>query len=314
MKKDEMKKLSEVYNVVGGDGNVLFDKKISSLVINGNRVLSKNEVHGIHIHHKELSDGVKVIIVVDENVKIDGPVHLCFGMLPKNGKQMIKSEFIVGNNSSVNFVAHCFFPNAKKIVHLMDSKVLVGENAEMTYRETHYHSESGGTRVHPKIRGVIKKGGRLFEEFRLTEGRVGELKIDYEVVQEEKSSCELLAKVYGKKGDKIDVSEIINLNGKYASGTAKTRIVLVNGAKGNVTGEVNGNAPLVRGHIDCHEIVEGKGSKAMSMPKISVKDPTARVTHEAAIGRINKKVLETLMSRGLSEEEAIDFVVNGILK
>jgi hypothetical protein len=38
------------------------------------------------------------------------------------------------------------------------------------------------------------------------------------------------------------------------------------------------------------------------------------VTHEAAIGRVDKKQVETLMARGLEEEKAIDLVISGMLK
>jgi len=196
----------------------------------------------------------------------------------------------------------------------MDANVHIGENAKMSYLEEHYHSERGGTWVYPKLRGEIKKGGKLSEEFKLTRGRAGILKIDYEIKQGEKSTCELLTKVYGKKRDRIEIREALYLNGRYAAGTAKSRIVLLDNAFGSVFGEIAGNAVYTKGHVDCHEVVQGKGAKASSTPQISVKNSLARVTHEAAIGRINKKELETLMARGLTEDEAVNIIVNGLLK
>jgi Fe-S cluster assembly scaffold protein SufB len=38
------------------------------------------------------------------------------------------------------------------------------------------------------------------------------------------------------------------------------------------------------------------------------------VTHEAAIGTVNRKELETLMARGLSEKEAVDLIIRGMLQ
>jgi uncharacterized protein len=46
---------------------------------------------------------------------------------------------------------------------------------------------------------------------------------------------------------------------------------------------------------------------------VIVRDDQARVTHEAAIGTVNKKELETLMSRGLDEDEAVDVIIRGML-
>jgi Fe-S cluster assembly scaffold protein SufB len=45
-----------------------------------------------------------------------------------------------------------------------------------------------------------------------------------------------------------------------------------------------------------------------------VRDDQARVTHEAAIGSVSKKELETLMARGLDEEEAVDIIIRGMLR
>jgi hypothetical protein len=37
------------------------------------------------------------------------------------------------------------------------------------------------------------------------------------------------------------------------------------------------------------------------------------VTHEAAIGSVDSKQLQTLMSRGLTEEKAVDLIIQGLL-
>jgi Fe-S cluster assembly scaffold protein SufB len=42
--------------------------------------------------------------------------------------------------------------------------------------------------------------------------------------------------------------------------------------------------------------------------------PPAKVTHEAAIGSVDKRQMETLMAHGLTPEEAVDVIVKGILK
>lgn len=65
--------------------------------------------------------------------------------------------------------------------------------------------------------------------------------------------------------------------------------------------------------MDCAEIIQGN-VQAKAIPIVNVTNEFAKVTHEAAIGRIDKKQVETLMSRGLEEEEAIDIVVSGMLK
>ena len=53
---------------------------------------------------------------------------------------------------------------------------------------------------------------------------------------------------------------------------------------------------------------------AKAIPIVSVIHPLAKVTHEAAIGSVDKRQMETLMSHGLTPEEAVDVIVKGILR
>ncbi len=308
------KTVKDAFEKAGENPDVFSDKGIASLVINSNKTLFKNEIRGIKIEQKSFENGVDIVVSVQDNTIIEKPVHLCFGMLPKEGKQIINSKFYIGKNSKVSFLAHCSFPNAENIQHLMNSEVHLKENAVMEYLEQHYHSESGGVFVKPVLRGVLEKGASLREEFKIVKGQVGKLHIDYSLELRERAGCDITTKVFGKARDDITVNESLFLNGKYAGGTLKSRIVLTDHAKGNVLGLIEGNAPYSKGHIDCHEIVQGNFASAESSPIIRVKNPLARITHEAAIGRINKKELETLMARGLSEEEAVNMIVRGVLR
>jgi len=311
---NEFREIVQAYSKAGGETEGLLDSHFGSLVISGDKVLGVNEIQGLRITHRQIKDGVAVKVYVARGVKIPRPVHLCFGMLPQEGRQVIKTEFFIGDKAEVRFLSHCSFPNAVHIEHIMDARVHVGKGARMSYVEGHFHSESGGTFVYPKVRGTVEKGGRLYEEFRLNNGRAGVLQIDYRIHQNEKSTTELITKVSGKADDKIEVKETLYLDEEYAAGTAKSRLVLLDSAQANVLGVVAGNAPYTRGHIDCQEIVQGENAVATSTPKIVANNPLATITHEAAIGRIDKKELETLMSRGLIEEQAIDLIVQGILK
>jgi len=309
---EDLERMKEAYSTAGGNESALEDPKVGSIVIDHNRVLSKREVPGLRIEHQETTDGVNVRVTVSEVLK--KPVHLCFGMLPQEGRQVIESEFIIKDGAKAEFISHCIFPNAQKIEHLMNSKVIVGKNSGMTYKEEHYHSSKGNVITKPFLRGRILEGGSLFEEFKLVNGMVGELDIDYEVDQEAGSVCDLTTKVYGRDNDRIEIREALHLNGERASGTANSRIFLRDSANASVLGEVEGNAAHARGHVDCQEILYGSNAKASSTPMISVSHPLAKVTHEAAIGRVDKKELETLLARGLSEDQAVNMIVRGLLR
>jgi hypothetical protein len=235
-------------------------------------------------------------------------------VLPEEGLQEITLKVEAQAGSEVNVIAHCIFPNAVKVIHKMDADINIGDNAKFSYHETHYHGDFGGVKVIPKAKVKVSRGGIFNSTFALTQGCVGLLDYDFEVFGEEKSVTELLVKVFGKKEDDINILEKIHLDGKEARGLAKSRLVLNDNAKAVVRGETYGNAPFARGHVDCLEIVNGEGVTARAIPAVYVNDKQAKVTHEAAIGSIDKKQLQTLMARGLNEEEAVDVIVRGILK
>lgn len=303
----------KAYERAGGSPHFLRSPKVASLVVSGNQVLGANEVAGVHLFSEQLPDGVRAQVIVDPGIRLDRPVHLCFGVIPKEGVQRILSEFEIGDGASAEFVAHCTFPNAEKVLHLMEAKVHVGRGARMKYSETHYHGESGGIEVAPRARVLVDEGGAFITEFALTSGRVGRLDFDYVVDVDAQGTAELTTKAYGYGTDTISVKETIRLNGEGARGLAKARIAVRDRARSEVLGKTEGNAPFTRGHVDCVEVVRDEAT-ATAVPTVSVSDPRAFVTHEAAIGTVDKKELETLMARGLDEERAVDVIIRGMLE
>jgi Fe-S cluster assembly scaffold protein SufB len=304
----------DAYEKAGGDKSALQSKDVTKLVVHENKVLANDGIKGLKIETRETESGVDVNFTVEKGAKIPHPVHLCFGLLPKEGLQEIIMKVNARENSEVSVIAHCIFPNAVKVIHKMDADINIGANAKFDYKETHYHGEDGGIEVIPKARVKVGKGGVWQSTFALSQGLVGKLDYDFEVTCQEKAIAELVVKAYGKGSDDIKVCEKIYLNGTGARGLAKSRLVLSDKAKAEVRGETYGNAPYARGHVDCMELVNGTEAVARAIPIVSVTDDKAKVTHEAAIGSIDRKQVETLMARGLDEDEAVDVIVRGILR
>ena len=310
----EYQGIVDAYQKAGGDRSALLGKATARLVIHENRVLDESGVDGLRIETKETGTGVEVYLVIEEGVKIPRPVHLCFGILPQEGLQEIILKVDAQDSSEVNVIAHCIFPNAVKVIHKMDADIEIGNNARFDYKETHYHGESGGIEVIPKAKVRVGRGGLWQSTFALSQGLVGKLDYDFEVFCQAKGIAELVVKAYGKGHDDIRIWEKIHLDGAGARGLAKSRLVLSDKARAEVRGETYGNAPDARGHVDCIELVNGTEAVARAIPIVSVTDGRAKVTHEAAIGSIDKKQVETLMARGLDESEAVDVIVKGILR
>ncbi|MDR9500737.1 MAG: SufD family Fe-S cluster assembly protein [Desulfurivibrionaceae bacterium] len=310
---DALDQMMAAFAAAGGDRAVLADADTAHLMVDGHRILSSRGIEGIEVVARETPSGLSATVRVRQGVRITRPVHLCFGMLHKKGSQHVRMAVQVEKDASVSFIAHCIFPGAEEVIHTMDADVVVGEGAEMHYVESHFHGLAGGVEAIPKAVINVAENGRYLGEFNLVSGRVGRLAIDYLVQVQKNGVVELLARVFGHGSDSIDVREKVVLAGENARGLIKTRVAVEDEASAEITGITEGNAAGARGHVDCMEIVKDHGV-ASAIPLVRVTNPLAKVTHEAAIGSVDKKQLETLMLHGLSPEEAVEVIVRGMLR
>jgi len=73
-------------------------------------------------------------------------------------------------------------------------------------------------------------------------------------------------------------------------------------------------AENARNYTQCDSLLMGDQCSAHTFPYIEVKNPTARVEHEATTSKISDDQLFYLQSRGLSAEDGVSMVVNGFCK
>ena len=78
--------------------------------------------------------------------------------------------------------------------------------------------------------------------------------------------------------------------------------------------KVLAGAEGARNHTQCDSLLMGPDCAAHTFPYIEVKHPGAQVEHEATTSRIGEDQLFYLRSRGLSEEDAVNLIVNGFCK
>jgi hypothetical protein len=309
----EFEAILDAYRQAGGDPNALQVPEVATLVVSANQVLVAHATEGITFDAQELPHGVKARIIVAPGAHIERTVHLCFGMLPAEGLQEIIADYEIGTGARVEFLAHCTFPNAMQLEHRMDARMHIGAGATMKYTEMHFHGPHGGITVRPHATVSVDEGAQFITTFGLTHGRAGALEFDYTVDVAARGLAELTTKAYGIEQDVITVRELVRLNGEGARSLAKTRAAVRDEATSQVLTTTEASAPGARGHMDCIEIVRGR-AVARNVPVVVVYDDRAQVTHEAAIGTVNRKELETLMARGLDEEAAVDVIVRGMLR
>jgi len=309
LKQDE---LYEIFDTTGVDHGVLQDPEAAHLVVHYNKVLGAHLLPGLHVDVTEREEGIDAKIRLDDGVVIEKPVHICFGMLPEKGLQKIIMDVETGKKSSISIYAHCTFPFALDIKHIMDAKICIGEDSSYKYFERHIHGSKGGVKVHPKARVKLDKGAFFRTEFELIKGRVGLIDIDYETECGEQSTMEMTARISGIGDDVIKIRETGILSGEGARGVLTSRVAVRGNSRAEVFNKLTATAPYARGHVDCKEIIQDNAS-ASATPIVEVLNPKAHVTHEAAIGSVDAKELETLMSRGLTEDEAVELIIQGLL-
>jgi Fe-S cluster assembly protein SufB len=73
-------------------------------------------------------------------------------------------------------------------------------------------------------------------------------------------------------------------------------------------------AENARNHTQCDSLLIGDRCGAHTFPYMEVKNPSARVEHEATTSKIGEDQLFYCRQRGLSEEEAVSMLVNGFCK
>lgn len=299
--------------MVGAEPAILDDLRIAHVVAQGHHILSHRTVPGLRVDLEETPDALIGRMTIEAGAQIDQPIHMCFGLAHPTGVQQIKIDVRVNEGAKARVLSHCLFPLAKAAEHQMQAVMEIGPGASLTYSEGHYHGPHGGMHVLPHATIKIGKGARYFSDFSLLSGSVGSLDIDYLVEVEEEGIAELNAKIFAHKTDHIMLKEAVMLRGERSRGLIKTRVVLEDRAQAEITGITEAYAKGARGHVDCMEIVQGE-AHASAIPIVRVFHPEAKVTHEAAIGSVDKKELETLMARGLAPEQAVELIVSGILR
>jgi Fe-S cluster assembly protein SufB len=74
------------------------------------------------------------------------------------------------------------------------------------------------------------------------------------------------------------------------------------------------SATGARNYTQCDSLLIGGECGAHTIPYVEVKNRTARVEHEATTSRIDEDQLFYCRQRGLSEEDAVNLIVNGFCK
>jgi hypothetical protein len=303
----------DITGSAGIESDIFKQKDIAHLLIHHDQVVGKHAVEGLEINTKHIENGIKIHLRLKQGTKVKNPVQMCFGMMPEKGTQRIELDAVIEKDAHIEVLAHCTFPNAENVKHLMDATLTLEENASYKYYERHIHSDKGGVQVIPKAKINLGKHARYVSDFELLKGRVGLIDIDYETNCDAYSKLEMNARVNASHDDIVKIKEIGHLNGAQSHGVLLSRVAVRDQAQAEIYSELTASAPYARGHVDCKEIVKDHGVVS-AIPIVKVNHPKAHITHEASLGSVDSKQLQTLMARGLTEDDATDLIIQGLLQ
>jgi len=91
--------------------------------------------------------------------------------------------------------------------------------------------------------------------------------------------------------------------------------VLMDKSSSNYVGKIiiEKDAQQTSSYLEDNILVVGEGTNNISQPILEIEADDVRASHGATTGRINKDQLFYLQSRGLSEEEAQEVIIEGFL-
>ena len=304
IERDLLQKVADLHDVPEGAYNIRE---------NGQSV-ARSSTKNIEIVTKteEGKPGIDIIIQpYTKNQSVHIPV-----ILSKSGlKESVYNDFYIGEGADVLIIAGCGIHNCgnQNSEHSGIHTFHVGKNAKIKYVEKHYaQGEGTGEKImNPTTEIYIDEGGSMEMETTQIKG-VDSTKRITTAKLAKNASLVVKEKLYthGKQTATTDFT--VDLNGEGSSADLVSRSVAAENSHQAFTAVINGNDKCT-GHSECDAIVMDNAT-VTALPALTDNNVDAELIHEAAIGKIAGEQLIKLMSLGLDEAQAEEYIIQGFLK
>lgn len=100
------------------------------------------------------------------------------------------------------------------------------------------------------------------------------------------------------------------------SSTIISKSVSAHGGRSSYRGLVTvlPSAPNARSRVECDALILDEASRSDTYPTMKINESSAQIEHEATVSKIGEEKLFYLMSRGLTEVEAMSLIVSGFIE
>lgn len=228
---------------------------------------------------------------------------------------LVYNDFYIEPGADVTIVAGCSVCSngCDASEHHGIHRFFLGENAHVLYLEKHVGTGEGtGERIiNPETEVYGEPGSYMEIETTQIRGVDSTNRISKAELKE-RASIEIREKIltHGKQYARTEFT--VDLNGDGSSARLISRSVATEDSSQLFVSNMRGNADCA-GHSECDAILMDNG-RVSAKPEIHANHLDAKLIHEASIGRIAGEQLMKLMSLGLTEKEAEEWIIQGFLK
>jgi Fe-S cluster assembly scaffold protein SufB len=243
-------------------------------------------------------------------VIVDDPVQSCLYITKERFSQNVHNIVIVEEGAQMHIITGCATaPHLISGLHIGISEFYVKKNARLTF--TMIHDWGKKINVRPRSVTHVEAGGVIVSNF-ISFKPVGSLKMFPTTYLDGKGAVARFNSIMvANDGCNMDVGSRIVLNAPKSRAEIISRAV-TSGGSIIARGDLVGNAANIKAHLECKGLIL-KDGLMHAIPELRAKVPGVEMSHEAAVGKIDRQEIEYLMARGLSEEEAVSAIVRGFL-
>jgi Fe-S cluster assembly scaffold protein SufB len=240
------------------------------------------------------------------------PVQACLYLSKARISQNVHNIIIAEENSELHIITGCTTAlKNEPALHLGISEFYIKRGAKITF--TMIHNWNPEIAVRPRSGAIVEENGLFLSNYVLMRP-VRSLQM-YPTARcvGENSVVRYNSILVATPGSSLDVGSRAILNARGARTEIVSRAITTGGII-VARGYIEGNAPEVKGHLECRGLILSEGGVIHAIPELRGTIPGIDLSHEAAVGKIAEEEVEYLMARGLTRSEATATIVRGFLK
>ncbi len=243
--------------------------------------------------------------------KIKMPVQTCLLLKNRNTKQYVHNVLITEEGSEVEVVTGCATTKGvEKGLHLGISEFFLKKNSKLTFTMVHNWSEFIGVR--PRTSIIMDEGATYVNNYVALKPVKTIQTYPTAHMNGPNGVCRFNSVAVAHPGSVMDLGSRAILNAPGCKAELISRTITTGGTV-IARGQLVGNSPGIKAHLECKGLILSDKGIQIAIPELEARVPDVEMTHEAAVGKIAQDQVEYLMSRGLTEEEAVGMIVRGFL-